>query len=322
MRHIVEAQQWSRADMELLFQEADEIRLRYLDPSRRNTLYDLLPRRLMYSVFYEPSTRTRFSFETAAVRLGMSVVTTENAKEFSSAVKGETLQDSIRVLCGYHPDVIVLRHDETGAAKIAASICEEFGVSLINAGDGTGQHPTQALLDIYTAYKEMGRIDGLTVVMGGDLRHGRTVRSLSYLLTKFKDVRMIFVSPRQLAIGKDILAHLDEHQVKHEQVQSLDGVIEQADLVYWTRTQKERHDKNKKGKKKKRLRLPNLRKYRIGPAEMLRFKETSRLLHPMPKVGEILPEVDQDPRLACFRQSENGLYIRMAVLIRLLKRRN
>src|SRR3989304_3663861 len=158
----------------------------------------------MATLFYEPSTRTRFSFETAMHRLGGRVISTENAAEFSSVAKGETLEDTIQIMNGY-ADVIVIRHYELGAAQRAAAVSR---VPVINAGDGPGQHPTQALLDLYTIRKEIGKIDGLHIAMVGDLANGRTVRSLTYLLSKFRNVKLYFVAPALLKMKEDILEHL------------------------------------------------------------------------------------------------------------------
>src|SRR3990172_7520886 len=182
MKHVVESQQFGRKLLSSLFSMADKLEKKTETP---------LKGKIMAALFYEPSTRTRFSFESAMLRLGGSVITTENAKEFSSAAKGETLEDSIRVINNY-VDVIVLRHYEEGASARAARVSR---VPVINAGDGAGQHPTQALLDLYTIRKEIGKIDGLRIAMVGDLAQGRTVRSLAYLLSKFEDITMYFVAP-------------------------------------------------------------------------------------------------------------------------------
>src|SRR5467141_4396460 len=188
LRHVVESQQFSRALLEDLFARADEIKRQPHHFSGR------LNGRVMAALFYEPSTRTRLSFEAAILRLGGRTMGTDNAREFSSAAKGETLEDTIRIVSGY-ADVIVLRHSEEGAAKRAAAVSS---VPIINAGDGPGQHPTQALLDLYTIKDELNRIDGIRVAMVGDLANGRTVRSLTYLLSKFKDIKIWFVAPPQV----------------------------------------------------------------------------------------------------------------------------
>src|SRR5579859_1887947 len=204
MRHVIESQQFTRSLLEDLFARAEEMKQ---DPHRAA---GRLQGRVMAALFYEPSTRTRLSFEAAMLRLGGQAMGTDNAREFSSAAKGETLEDTIRIVSGY-ADVIVLRHNEEGAARRAAAVSM---VPIINAGDGPGQHPTQALLDLYTIRDELGRIDGVRVAMVGDLANGRTVRSLTYLLSKFKDIQVWFVAPPLVAMRDDLKAHLDEHHVQ------------------------------------------------------------------------------------------------------------
>src|SRR5579864_1777296 len=204
LHHIIEAQQFDLATLAELFQITERMEKVVERGGAKN--YD---NRIMATLFYEPSTRTRFSFETAMHRLGGRVISTENAKEFSSVSKGETLEDTIRIMNGY-ADVIVLRHYEVGAARRAAAVSR---IPLINAGDGAGQHPTQALLDLYTILKEIGRIDGLKIAMVGDLAQGRTVRSLAYLLSKYRDVKVYFVAPPLLKMKEDILSHLRERNV-------------------------------------------------------------------------------------------------------------
>ncbi len=205
MRHIVEAQQFSLEFIHSIFRAADTIE--QANDKR-------LTGKIMASLFCEPSTRTRFSFESAASRLGGGVISTENAKEFSSTAKGETLEDTIRVINQY-ADVIVLRHYEEGASVRAALVSD---IPVINAGDGAGQHPTQALLDLYTIQREMNHIDGIHIALVGDLKHGRTIRSLSYLLGKYKRIEIYFVSPRPLRVGSDIKMYLDEHRVSYKEL--------------------------------------------------------------------------------------------------------
>jgi aspartate carbamoyltransferase catalytic subunit len=241
-------------------------------------------------------------------RLGGRVISTENAAEFSSVAKGETLEDTIRIMNGY-ADVIVIRHYEVGAAKRAAAVSR---VPVINAGDGVGQHPTQALLDLYTIRKEIGKIDGLRVAMVGDLAQGRTVRSLTYLLSKFQDVRLYFVAPPLLKMKGDILEHLKERKVWYAEGTSLDKVLPEVDVVYQTRVQKERFGD----------RIADYEKCRgvyVITAESLRLmKDKAIVMHPLPRLGEIAMEVDNDPRAAYFRQAQNGLYVRMALLTQVL----
>src|SRR5437660_9392453 len=230
LRHVIESQQFSRSLLEELFERADEMRA---DPHRAA---GRLQGRIMAALFYEPSTRTRLSFESAMLRLGGRTIGTDNAREFSSVAKGETLEDTIRIVAGY-ADVIVLRHHEEGAARRAAAVSD---VPVINDGDGKGQHPTQALLDLYTIRDELGRLDGVRVAIAGDLANGRTARSLAYLLSKHRDVELWFVAPPQVQMGKDIKDHLDKHEVRWQETRDLDEVLPKVDVVYQTRIQRER----------------------------------------------------------------------------------
>jgi len=306
LHHIIEAQQFDRATIAELFDVAAK-----MEPLTRRGGCAEYPNAIMASLFYEPSTRTRFSFETAMHRLGGRVISTENAAEFSSVSKGETLEDTVRILNGY-ADVIVLRHYEVGAAARAARISR---VPVINAGDGMGQHPTQALLDLYTIKKEIGHLEGLRIAMVGDLAQGRTVRSLAYLLGKFEGVRMWFVAPNLLKMKEDILAHLRERGVEFEEESSLEKVLPQVDVVYQTRIQKERFGDRIAD-------YENLRGlYVINQASLRLMKPDAIVMHPLPRVNEITPEVDADPRAAYFRQAENGLYVRMALLSLVLGQR-
>jgi aspartate carbamoyltransferase catalytic subunit len=303
LHHIIEAQQFDLPTMTRLFEVAEEMER----VVARGGITDY-QNRIMATLFYEPSTRTRFSFETAMHRLGGHVISTENAAEFSSVAKGETLEDTIRILNGY-ADVIVIRHKEVGSAKRAAAVSR---VPVINAGDGAGQHPTQALLDLYTIRKDIGAIDGLRIAMVGDLAQGRTVRSLTYLLSKFQDVKIYFVAPPLLKMKEDILAHLQERHVWWTEETELDKVLPEVDVVYQTRVQKERFGD----------RLADYEQCRgvyIISAESLRLmKQKSIIMHPLPRLEEITMEVDADPRAAYFRQAQNGLYVRMALLTMVL----
>jgi len=292
--HIIESQQFDTKTIAALFAMADRLEKHSGAPLRG---------KIMASLFYEPSTRTRFSFESAMLRLGGSVITTENAKEFSSAFKGETLEDSIRVL-GTYVDVVVLRHHEEGASKTAASVSE---VPIINAGDGSGQHPTQALLDLYTIRRELKKIDGITIAFVGDLKYGRTIRSLAYLLGKYKKIKIIFVSPKELKVGTDIKKYLAKHKVLYEETDKLEPVIARVDVLYQTRIQKERFSNVKDYERLKGI-------YRIGMPMARKMKKNSIIMHPLPRVDEILPEVDSSPRAAYFKQVKYGLLIRMALL--------
>ena len=301
LRHVISSQQFSRTLLEELFARAEEIKA---EPHR---FIGRLSGQVMAVLFYEPSTRTRLSFEAAMLRLGGQTMGTDNAREFSSSAKGETLEDTIRIVSGY-ADVIVLRHYEEGAAKRASLVSS---VPIINAGDGPGQHPTQALLDLYTIRDELGRVDGVRVAMVGDLANGRTVRSLAYLLSKFKDIKLWFVAPPQVAMRDDLKAHLDEHNIPWVETEDLEFVLPQVDVVYQTRIQKERFADPEAYNALKGI-------YRIDKASMAQMRKYAILMHPLPRVDEISPEVDDDPRAAYFRQARNGLHIRMALLDRLL----
>ena len=294
--HILEAQQLSSKNLLNLFKRADFLR-------ENNS--DSLKGKVLAMLFYEPSTRTRLSFESAMLRLGGSVMGTENAKEFSSASKGESLEDSVRVLAGYS-DAIVIRHNIGGSIAKASKVCN---VPVINAGDGSGQHPTQTVLDAYTIYRELGHIDNIKIAMVGDLKSGRTVRSLCYILGKFKGVEIIFVSPENLKMNLDIKIYLKKHNTKFSEADSLEDVLPIVDVVYMTRIQKERISiedyKSAKGK------------FILNESNLNLVKKDSIIMHPLPHIEEIdFPiELEQtDNRIAYFRQAENGLYARMAIL--------
>jgi aspartate carbamoyltransferase catalytic subunit len=301
LAHVIESQQFSRSLLEDLLARAEEMKRESHRFSGR------LNGRVMAALFYEPSTRTRLSFEAAMLRLGGQTIGTDNAREFSSAAKGETLEDTIRIVSGY-TDVIVLRHNEEGAAARAAAVST---VPVINAGDGPGQHPTQALLDLYTIRDELDRIDGIRIAMVGDLANGRTVRSLTYLLSKFKDIKIWFVAPPQVAMRDDLKAHLDEHRVPWVETEDLDAVLPEVDVVYQTRIQKERFTDPAAYQAVKGV-------YRIDNRSLSLMRKYAIVMHPLPRVDEIAPEVDADPRAAYFRQARNGLHIRMALLDTLL----
>ncbi len=242
------------------------------------------------------------------LRLGGQVISTDNAGEFSSASKGETLEDTIRVISNY-ADVIVLRHPELGASERAAAVAD---IPVVNAGDGAGQHPSQALLDLYTIYKERGTIDGTRIAFVGDLKNGRTVRSLSYLLGKFRDITIEYVSPQGLAIGEDIIEYLERSGVRYATYNSWNTVLPQADVVYQTRVQKERFTDPAEYQTYKG-------QYILTAREMDQLKSDAVVMHPLPRVDEIAIEVDAYPQAAYFRQVRYGLYARMALLEHVLE---
>ena len=300
LTHVIEAQQFDRCLMAEIFSVARE-----MEDVVQHYGSNILNRRVMATLFYEPSTRTRLSFESAMRRLGGEVITTESAQEFSSASKGETLEDTIRIVAGY-ADVIVLRHFRSGASKRAAAVSP---VPILNAGDGPGQHPTQALLDMYTIQRELGRVDGITVLMVGDLANGRTVRSLCYLLTKFDDPHIIFVSPPVVAMRPDIKDYLTRHGIRFEERDNLHAAAAVADVIYQTRIQRERFGDRIQDFEQARGR------YIIDRSVLDSMQEHAIVMHPLPRIDEIVAEdVDGDPRAAYFRQAHNGLYVRMALL--------
>ena len=260
----------------------------------------------MGAVFFEPSTRTRFSFEASMLRLGGNVITTENAGVFSSAQKGESLPDSIRTLCCYL-DVIVLRHFDDGSAAIAAAAST---VPVINAGDGPGEHPTQALLDLFTILEECGDPAKQHVVFVGDLKHGRTVHSLARLLAMYGTC-MSFVSPDGLRLPERLLQELIAAGCTVHEYGTLQEVASTADVIYMTRVQKERFED-----------LGGIAldgsSYALTPELVAAMKIDTVVMHPLPRNSEIPTWFDEDPRAAYFRQAQNGLYVRMALLEELL----
>lgn len=298
---VIEAQQFNADTLKTIFTIAETM--------ERKPVQRILQGKIMASLFYEPSTRTRLSFESAMKHLGGEVVSTENAQQFSSKAKGESLEDSIRVISAYC-DVIVLRYHKEGGAERAQRFSR---VPVINAGDGKGQHPTQALLDLYTIRKAFGGVKGLTVVMVGDLANGRTVRSLSYFLAKhFPDNRIIFVSPAQTRMGNDIKSYLDEHNVSWSETDDLRATAPVADVIYQTRVQRERFKDDEQSAYEEVVKESE--RFTINTEMLDLMKPKSIIMHPLPRVTEISFAVDQDPRARYFEQAENGLYIRMALL--------
>ena len=296
LQHVIQSQQFSVPNLMELFGRTRQMETIVARGGTRD--YE---DKVMATLFYRPSTRTRFSFEAAMYRLGGRVLSTESAKAFSSAVEGEQLEDTIRIIANYC-DVIVLRHNEEGGAQRAAEVSP---VPIINAGDGAGgQHPTQALLDLYTIYNECKTLDGLSVAMIGALDTGRTVRSLAYLLSKFERVKLYFLAPPELQIKQDIIDHLQEHNVWFQLESDPEEVISHVDVVYQTRIDRERLQSKD---------VP-VTQYNINPDMLKKMKSNAIIMHPLPRSVEIDPRVDRDPRAAYFRQTQNGLFVRMALL--------
>lgn len=298
LKHVIESQQFT---VPLLMELFDRSRLMERIVARGGTLD--YQNRILASLFYQPSTRTRFSFEAAMHRLGGRVLSTEHARAFSSEIEAEQVEDSIRII-GSYCDVIVIRHHEPGGAARAARVSP---VPIINAGDGDGgQHPTQALLDLYTIYRERP-LDGLSVAFIGELDRGRTARSLTYLLAKFERVKLYFVSPPEMQMRNDILQYLDRHGVRYELESDIDRVLGEVDVIYQTRILPER--------------LPRLgtHRYAINSSVLQRMKPDAMIMHPLPRTVELDKTVDDDPRALYFRQAANGLYVRMALLTMMLE---
>ncbi|MGB9893646.1 MAG: aspartate carbamoyltransferase, partial [Candidatus Saccharicenans sp.] len=294
--------QFTRADLEYIFSVAHEMRVMV----ERIGTFDLLKGKILANLFYEPSTRTFASFMSAMQRLGGAVIPISEVR-YSSVAKGESLPDTVRTLAAY-ADVIVLRHPEVGSAALAAQFA---GKPIINAGDGVGEHPTQALLDVFTIREELGRLDNLTVTMLGDLKYGRTVHSLARLLTRFSNIHLNYVSPEILRMPREVIEEVEEKGLPQKEYLTLDEVLEKTDVLYVTRVQRERFENLEEYEKVKDA-------YVITAKTLEKAKDRMIIMHPLPRVNEIAMEVDSDPRAAYFRQMEYGLYVRMALLAMVL----
>lgn len=301
-KDILSVNQFSKEDLNYIFQRANEM----LEMSRRWGTCDLLKDYTLACVFYEPSTRTSSSFIAAMERLGGKVIPITEGIQYSSVSKGESLIDSMITLEQYC-DVIVLRHPEIGSSTTAAKY---VNVPIINAGDGAGEHPTQALLDLFTIKRELGKLEGLRIAMVGDLRYGRTVHSLTKLLSQY-DVSLRYVSPDTLRLPLDLMNQLIDKKMDVREYSRVEEVISEADVLYVTRIQKERFTDLAQYEEVKNYFL-------INSELMSKAKDQMVVMHPLPRVGEIEYKVDKDPRAAYFRQVQNGLYIRMALLAAVL----
>jgi aspartate carbamoyltransferase len=301
-KDILSVRQFSRTDLEYIIDAAHEMRIMV----ERIGTFNLLKGKILANLFYEPSTRTSSSFMAAMERLGGAVIPISEVR-YSSVAKGESLPDTVRTLECY-ADVIVLRHPEVGAAALAAKSCRK---PIINAGDGVGEHPTQALLDTFTISEELGRLDNLNVTMLGDLKYGRTVHSLARLLTLFKGITLNYVAPEILRMPKDVMDEVAEKGILQSEHTTLRKVLPKTDVLYVTRVQKERFEEAAEYEKVKEA-------YVITPAIMRSAKKRMIVMHPLPRVTEISLDFDDDPRAAYFRQMEYGLYVRMALLAMVL----
>lgn len=296
--HLTSAAQVTRKDADVLLKTAEK-----MEKILQKGKSDMLAGKILAALFYEPSTRTRLSFESAMQRLGGNVITADGL-QFSSMYKGETIEDTIMMAGGYS-DIICMRHPEVGSADKAASVSP---VPFINAGDGPGQHPTQALLDLYTVSQERGTIDGLHIAMVGDLKFGRTVHSLTQLLTLYKNIRFTFIAPDSLKMPEKVTSLLQKHGINYDESSDLHDALD-ADVLYMTRIQKERFDDQSQYEK--------LKDSYVLSAKQLKGKKVT-VMHPLPRVHEIATDVDALPNAAYFRQARNGVPVRMALIAQML----
>jgi aspartate carbamoyltransferase catalytic subunit len=303
-KDILHGNQFTKKEIDAIIKTASEFEREL----KRKSSLNILKGKILATLFYEPSTRTRLSFETAMQRLGGGTIAMGSV-ESSSVAKGETLVDTVRTVSQY-ADVIVIRHPRTGSAKEAA---DAVNVPVINAGDGAGQHPTQALLDIYTIFKELKTLKNLTVSLAGDLKYGRTVHALVELLSLF-GARLYFISPHTLRMPEEITSNLKQKGIEVEETEDLFRAASESDLIYMTRIQKERFENLSDYERVKGS-------YVINGAFLKRLNKEISILHPLPRVDEINPEVDSYSGAAYFRQVRNGVYVRMALLAMILGKR-
>jgi aspartate carbamoyltransferase catalytic subunit len=309
IRHVLEAQQFNKKMLKELFTLAGTME-RIMEKGGSS----LLQGRILASLFYVPSNRTRFSFESAMIRLGGQVLSTEMAESFSSELKGGSLEETIRTV-GYYSDVIVLRHHESGSAKRAAKVSS---VPIINGGDGAAQHPTQALLDLYTIERELGGVDGVVIAFVGDLANSRSIRSLCYFLAKYSGIRIYLVSPPTLSMREDMIQYLKRNRITLYESYGLEPPLEdlakKVDIFYVTQIPVgsfgDRLDDYEKSK----------RHFVIDKKILKNMRRNSILMHPLPREGEISPEVDRDLRAVYYKQIHYGICIRMALLCAVLGR--
>ena len=300
-KDVLRADQFTTDDMELILERAAT----YEAALSAGEELDELRGKILATLFFEPSTRTRLSFEAAMQRLGGRVLSVSEAKS-TSASKGESLHDTIKTVDGY-ADAIVLRHPEVGAAEVAARATRK---PVLNAGDGAGEHPTQSLLDLYTIRKEQGRVEGLTISLVGDLKHGRTVHSLATLLSQF-GVSFQFVSPQALQMPRDVVQRVQAKGVSVRETDDLGRALAESDVVYMTRIQRERFADPAEYDRLKDA-------YVLTRAGLGKAKPSITIMHPLPRVNEIAADVDNLPGAAYFRQSANGVPVRMALLALLI----
>jgi aspartate carbamoyltransferase catalytic subunit len=295
-RDVISVLDFSKGELEHIFRVADRMR-RFM--KGRTTL---LKNDVMGSLFFEPSTRTRLSFETAMTRLGGGVIGFAEPSATSLA-KGETLEDTIRMVDAY-ANVIVMRHPKEGSASKAAEVAN---VPVINGGDGSQHHPTQAMIDLYTIWRQFGKVDGIHAAVVGDLKHGRAAASFVYGISKFDNVALSLVSPTSLRVRKEVADHVSSKGIPMTETENLSDVIKDADVLYVTRVQRERFSDPTEYERVKGTYVLNL-------AAISGTKDKMIVLHPLPRVDELATEIDSTPHARYFEQAENGVPIRMALL--------
>lgn len=299
MKNIISCEQFTKENLKELFDLADVVRT---NPKK---FINALNGKVITTLFFEPSTRTRLSFETAVVRLGGRLVSTENGKTNSSSTKGESLEDTIRVVTGY-TDAIIMRHSFNDAADRAAKVAT---VPVINAGSGKGEHPTQSLLDAYTIRREKGRLDNLKIALLGDLINGRTIHSLIKLFGLYENIEFYGLSKENLALPEKYVKIIEETGNKYFKCKSFEDIPRDVDIMYHTRIQAERCDEDL-GKEE----------FIINKSVLDKFSKDTLVLHPLPRVDEISTDIDDDRRAKYFEQAHNGMWIRMALLLKVFEK--
>jgi aspartate carbamoyltransferase catalytic subunit len=300
MPNIISASQFKKEEVEKILLQSALME----KGCKSNKIKPFLQDKIVACIFFEPSTRTRLSFETAALKLGAKVISAENAMENSSTYKGENIEDTTRILCSY-ADIVVIRHPQAGILEAAAKVATK---PLINAGDGANQHPTQGFLDLYTIKKEHGRLANLNIGFGGDLLNSRTLKSLVPFLRFYEGNKFYFISPKELELPREFIKELKENNIAFEESRSLEEKLPELDVLYMTRVQKERFTNAGDYDKVKDL-------FILKKEHLKNMKKNAIIMHPLPKINEVDREIDRDPRAAYFRQAQNGLYVRMALLL-------
>ena len=303
MKHLLSSKDLTREEIETLIDRAQE----FLPVVQKKGAMNLAAGKVLASIFYEPSTRTRFSFETAMLRLGGQVISNSMMTETSSAKKGETLFDTGKMISQY-ANIVAIRHPVAGSVPAFAEGCD---IPVMNGGDGPADHPTQGLLDLFTIHRHLKKLDGFTFMGPGDMKYSRVVHSEAVLLANFGPIKFIFVTPPELAMPQEYVDLLESKGHTVEQHSDMEAGLKEADVVVQTRVQGERFPTEAEYLKHKGV-------YVIGNEQMDQMKSDAILMHPLPRVDEILPEVDSDPRAKYFEQAQNGVAMRMAIIAHLL----